>query len=54
LPGLGGKRRAVLLAHFGSIDRLREASLAAIAEVDGFGPKLARELHAFLHPPPAG
>jgi len=49
--GLGPVRRAALLAHFGGIDRLRAASVDEIAEVDGFGPKLAAELHAFLHRP---
>lgn len=47
-PGLGPVRRAALLAHFGGIDRLRAASAAEIAEVDGFGGKLAADLHAFL------
>jgi excinuclease ABC subunit C len=47
-PGLGEKRRAVLLEHFGSIDRLRAASVEQIAEVEGFGPRMAAELQAFL------
>ncbi len=47
-PGLGEKRKAVLLAHFGSIDRLRAASVEKIAEVEGFGPKIAAQLHEFL------
>ena len=46
--GLGPVRRGALLAHFGSIDRLRSATIEEISEVDGFGPKLAAELHAFL------
>ncbi len=46
--GLGAKRKAALLAHFGSIDRLRAASAEQIAEVEGFGPKLAAEVRAFL------
>ncbi len=46
--GLGPVRRAALLTHFGSIDRLRAASIEDIAEAPGFGPKLAAELHAFL------
>jgi excinuclease ABC subunit C len=33
---------------FGSIARLRAATSAEIAEVDGFGPRLSAELHAFL------
>ena len=46
--GLGPKRRGALLAHFGSIDKLRAATADQIVEVAGFGPKLAAELHAFL------
>ncbi|MBC8011912.1 MAG: excinuclease ABC subunit UvrC [Burkholderiales bacterium] len=48
-PGLGVVRRAALLERFGDIDKLRRASAADLAGVDGFGGKLAGELHAFLH-----
>jgi excinuclease ABC subunit C len=47
-PGLGPVRRAALMDGFGSIERLRAATSAEIAEVDGFGPRLSAELHAFL------
>ena len=47
-PGLGPVRRAALFAHFGSIEKLRTAGAMQIAEVPGFGGKLAAELHAFL------
>lgn len=47
--GLGPVRRGALLAHFGSIDRLREATVEQISEVSGFGPRMAEELHNFLH-----
>lgn len=50
-PGLGPKRREALLAHFGSIDRLRAASEDDIAAVAGFGLRFAAELHDFLNPP---
>ena len=53
LIGLGDVRRAALLAHFGNIDRLRGAGIAEIREVEGFGPKLAAEVHAFLNRPPS-
>ena len=54
-PGLGTVRRTALLNHFGSIDRLRAATVEQLAEVAGFGPRMASELHAFLHaaPPPS-
>ncbi len=48
LAGLGPVRRAALMGRFGSIDRLRSATIAEISEVAGFGPKLAPEVHAFL------
>src|SRR4051812_8068007 len=51
LPGLGPVRRAALLDHFGSIDRLRAASVEEISEVAGFGGRMAAELHAFLQSP---
>ncbi|HEX2854351.1 MAG TPA: excinuclease ABC subunit UvrC [Opitutaceae bacterium] len=46
--GLGPVRRAALLMHFGSIDRLRTATVQEISEVPGFGGKMAAELHKFL------
>lgn len=47
-PGLGPKRKAALLAHFGSLDKLRAATTAQIAAVPGFGGKSAEHLHAIL------
>lgn len=41
VPGLGPARVKVLLAHFGSVARLRAASADEIAEVRGVGPSLA-------------
>jgi excinuclease ABC subunit C len=51
--GLGDVRRRALMDRFGDIDRLRAAREEDIREVEGFGPKLAAELHAFLHRPAA-
>jgi len=48
LPGLGPARRAALLEHFASIDRLRAASAAEIQDVPGVGPKLAVAVFEFL------
>lgn len=47
-PGLGEKKRRALLAHFGSLARLRNASEAQIRQVDGIGPKLAATIRTFL------
>jgi excinuclease ABC subunit C len=47
-PGIGTQRKAALLKKFGSVHRLRTATVEQIAEVPGFGGKAAAELKAFL------
>ena len=47
-PNIGERRKAALLKKFGSIQRIRAASIEQIAEVSGFGGKAAGELKAFL------
>jgi len=42
VPGLGETRRKALLKRFGSLKRLRAASVEEVAEVRGFGPRLAQ------------
>jgi excinuclease ABC subunit C len=49
VPGLGPARVKVLLAHFGSVSRLRAASADEIAEVRGVGPSLAGAIVARLN-----
>lgn len=48
-PGVGPKKKAALLGHFGSFRRLMEASPDEIAGVAGFSMESAGRLHAFLH-----
>jgi excinuclease ABC subunit C len=47
-PGIGQQRKAALLKRFGSVQRLRLATVDQIAAVSGFGGKAASELKAFL------
>jgi excinuclease ABC subunit C len=51
VPGLGPARVKELLGHFGSVKRLREASVEAIAEARGIGPALAKAVYDTLHEP---
>jgi excinuclease ABC subunit C len=51
VPGIGEARKKALLRHFGSLKGVREASVEALAEVEGFGPQKARAVFDFLHPP---
>ena len=48
MAGLGPKRKEALLAHFGSIQKLRQASIEEIAQVAGVSDKLAAEIAKFL------
>ncbi len=48
MPGLGPKRKEALLAHFGSIQKLRLATVAELAQVAGVSDKLAAEIAKFL------
>jgi excinuclease ABC subunit C len=47
-PGIGDARKAALLKKFGSVQRLKTATLEQIAAVPGFGGKAAAELKKFL------
>ena len=48
IPGIGAKRKEKLLAHFGSVDRLRRAAAEDIAAAPDVGPKMAALIHAAL------
>jgi excinuclease ABC subunit C len=47
-PGVSQNRKSLLLQRFGSVNRLRRASVEEIASTEGIGPKLAQEVHRFL------
>lgn len=49
IPGLGPKRRKQLVKEFGSVARVKEASVEDIAALPGFGPKLAQLIHDALN-----
>ena len=48
VPGLGPARRKMLLTHFGSVKRLKAASVEEIASVRGMGDKTAEAVVAAL------
>ena len=47
-PGVSQNRKNLLLRKFGSVQRLRRASVEEIASTEGIGQKLAQEVHRFL------
>jgi excinuclease ABC subunit C len=49
LPGVGPTRKRALLAHFGSPERVAEASRDELQNVPGMPAKVARDVYALLH-----
>ena len=47
IPGVGAVRKKALLRHFGSLKRVREASIEELVEV--LGPTVSERVHAALH-----
>ncbi len=50
IPGIGKKKKQMLLRHFGSLGRMKRLSQAQIAEAPGVGPKTAELIYGRLHP----
>ncbi|NIJ11708.1 excinuclease ABC subunit C [Saccharomonospora amisosensis] len=48
IPGLGQARKTALVKHFGSVKKLKQASVDEIAKVPGFGMRTAQAVHAAL------
>jgi excinuclease ABC subunit C len=49
IPGVGPKRKANLLRHFGDLESIKNATLDQILEVRGINRNLALEIHQILH-----
>ncbi|GGK07843.1 excinuclease ABC subunit UvrC [Luteimonas terricola] len=49
IPGIGPRRRAALLKHFGGLGGLRAAGVEEIARVEGVSDALAERIYATLH-----
>ena len=47
-PGVSENRKKLLLRHFGSIEKLRQATAEEICAIEGIGPKLAETLVDFF------
>lgn len=50
VPGLGPAKANLLLKHFGSLKKLKVASVEEIAQVKGFAHKSAQNVYDHLHP----
>lgn len=50
IEGIGPTRRGQLIRHFGSVKRLREATLSEIESAPGMNVNLAARVYAYFHP----
>jgi len=53
IAGVGATRRRLLLRHFGSVQRMRQATVEELAQVPGISAALATQIHAALSAPAA-
>ncbi|MCJ7616338.1 MAG: helix-hairpin-helix domain-containing protein, partial [Desulfobacterales bacterium] len=44
VPGIGKKRKEILLKHFGSIDKIRQATIEELVSLPGIDRKIAEAL----------
>lgn len=49
IPGIGAKRKKILLKQFGSLTRLREATLDELRQTDGITSSVAEALYQTFH-----
>jgi len=48
IPGIGAKRKRLLLEHFKSIDDIKNASKVDISKIPGFGDKIAEKIKTVM------
>lgn len=48
IPLVGAKTAQVLAEHFGSIDRLSQASIEELMRIEGIGPEVAQSIHEYF------
>lgn len=48
IPGVGEVRKKTLLRHFGSLDRIKQATVDELVEAKGMSKKVAEEVAKFL------
>ncbi|MGB4266005.1 MAG: helix-hairpin-helix domain-containing protein [Limnochordia bacterium] len=48
IPGVGPKRKKALIKHFGSVKKIKAATVEQLQEVEGIDRKLAEEIYQFV------
>lgn len=50
IPGVGEKRRKALLSEFGSVKRIKQATLEELLKTDNIAKRTAQEIYNYFHP----
>jgi excinuclease ABC subunit C len=50
IPGIGPARRKILLSHFGSVEKIKQADLEALQKTKGIDKKVAENIYKYFHP----
>lgn len=50
IPGIGPKRRKVLLKHFGSVEKIKQAGLEELLKLEGINKGVAKSIYKHFHP----
>lgn len=51
VPGIGPKRRRALVKHFGSVEKIKQATLDELTVAPSMGKSAAEAVFGFFHPP---
>lgn len=49
IPGIGPKRRRVLIKQFGSIEQIKQTSMLELSKTDGINQKIAERIYKYFH-----
>ena len=49
IPGIGPKRKKILIQYFGTIDKIKKASSNDLKNVKGITKRLAEKIYNFFH-----
>ena len=50
IPGVGPRRQRALLKHFGSLKKIKTASLAELQAMPGLPSSIAEQVYRYFHP----
>ncbi len=50
IPGVGPARRKVLLKHFGSVEKIKQARLEKLLQIEGINKRVAENVYRYFHP----